>query len=146
MKIHEVSQITEAVATAFKKLIPQLAPGIPVPDKNRLEEIISSGSTKIFVAEEEEIVGTLTLLFQKTPTGEKAWVEDVVVDASARGKGIGEKLIRFAVDYAVEQGVSKIDLTSGYERKAANKLYQKIGFEKRETNVYRLADKWNNLK
>jgi ribosomal protein S18 acetylase RimI-like enzyme len=138
MKIYELISITESVAAAFKKLIPQLGPDIPVPDKKTLEEIIESGNTKIFIAEENEVSGTLTLVFQKTPSGEKAWIEDVVVDASARGKGIGEKLVRFAIAYAMEKGTAKIDLTSGIQRTGAIKLYQKLGFKKRETNIYRL--------
>jgi ribosomal protein S18 acetylase RimI-like enzyme len=141
MKIYELTCITESVANAFKKLIPQLGPGIPVPDISKLKEIICSGNTKIFVAEENEISVTLTRVFQKTPAGEKAWIEDVVVDSSARGKGIGEKLVRLAVAFALEKGITKIDLTSGSNRTDANKLYQKLGFEKRDTNVYRFINK-----
>jgi GNAT superfamily N-acetyltransferase len=138
MKIYEVTCITERVETAFKKLIPQLGPEVRVPDKDWLQEIIASGNTRIFIAEDGDISGTLTLVFQKTPAGEKAWIEDVVVDATARGKGIGEKLVRFAVSYAEEKGITKIDLTSGPARIDANRLYQKLEFEQRETNVYRL--------
>jgi ribosomal protein S18 acetylase RimI-like enzyme len=139
MRIYQVTHITDDVVRAFEKLMPQLAPDYPVPGKNELTEIIQSGNTEIFIAEEDEIVGTLSLVFYKIPTGNKATIEDVVVDKPARGKGIGEKLIRFAVDYALKKEIYKIDLTSDPLRVEANSLYRKLGFVKRKSNVYRLT-------
>ncbi len=141
MEIYVVKEINQEIATAFTKLMPQLSPGSRIPAMAELNEIIKSGNTHIIIAKEEKISGTLTLVFQKIPTGEKAWIEDVVVDFSSRGKGIGEKLIRYAIDYSRNKGIRTIDLTSSPERIAANKLYQKLGFEKRNTNVYRLKNK-----
>jgi ribosomal protein S18 acetylase RimI-like enzyme len=138
MDIYELTCITGQVESAFRKLIPQLGPGIQAPEKEWLEEVLNAGNTRIFIAEDGDIRGMLTLVFQKTPSGKKAWIEDVVVDASSRGKGIGEKLVRHAVSFALEKGIYKIELTSGPERTEANQLYQKLEFEKRETNVYRL--------
>jgi ribosomal protein S18 acetylase RimI-like enzyme len=80
----------------------------------------------------------MTLVFNKIPTGDKLWIEDVVVDKVARGKGLGKELIQFAIKYAKNKNVKTINLTSSPERVAANKLYQKLGFMLRETNVYRL--------
>jgi ribosomal protein S18 acetylase RimI-like enzyme len=141
MKIYEVVTVTNKIAQAFKVLMPQLSPSADIPTKHELQAIVDSGFTKLFVAEDDEIIGTLTLVFNTIPTGKKAWIEDVVVDNKARGKGAGEKLVHYAIGYAKKNGVAKIDLTSSPERVAANKLYQKIGFELRTTNVYRLVSR-----
>ena len=81
----------------------------------------------------------LTVGIYISPTGKKAWIEDVVVDESYRGKGIGQMLMNFAVDYVKQMKVSVLMLTSNPSRIAANKLYVKLGFEKKETNVYRFV-------
>ncbi|WP_248724348.1 GNAT family N-acetyltransferase [Seonamhaeicola sp. ML3] len=138
MTITELESVTDDVINAFENLIPQLSSSSPLPSKEDLETIVNSDTTKLFVAKEgNDIVGTLTLVFNKIPTGEKAWIEDVVVSGSVRGKGVGKRLTQFAIDYALDKGITKIDLTSSPERIAANKLYQKLGFKKRVTNVYR---------
>lgn len=95
----------------------------------------------ILVAENNdgEIVGTMTLVLFKIPTGVRAWIEDVVVDAGSRGEGIGKKLNRKALDLAHEAGAKTVDLTSRPSRESANRLYQDLGFKKRETNVYRFS-------
>ena len=139
MRIYEVRQLTDDIVKAFARLIPQLSPTSQIPSKSDLEELINSDNTRIFLAEEKDIIGSLTLVFYKIPTGNKVWIEDVVVDSSARGRGIGKKLIEFAIAYVANKDAKQIDLTSTPERVAANKLYQKLGFEKRETNVYRLT-------
>lgn len=138
MKISEVDKVNDYVLNAIENLIPQLSSTSKIPSKTDLETIVNSNSTYLFIAEENNnILGALTLVFNKIPTGEKAWIEDVVVDKLARGKGVGKSLTQFAIDYAISKGVTKIDLTSSPERIAANKLYQKLGFKKRTTNVYR---------
>lgn len=138
MKISKVDKVNDYVLNAIENLIPQLSSTSKMPSKTDLETIVNSNSTYLFIAEENNnILGTLTLVFNKIPTGEKAWIEDVVVDKLARGKGVGKRLTQFAIDYAISKGVTKIDLTSSPERIAANKLYQKLGFKKRTTNVYR---------
>ncbi len=86
---------------------------------------------------EGEIVGSLTLAMFRIPTGLRAWIEDVIVDGSQRGKGIGEALTREALAAAQGAGATTVDLTSRPSREAANRLYQRIGFERRNTNVYR---------
>ena len=84
-----------------------------------------------------QIVGSLTLALFRIPTGLRAWIEDVVVDDAARGKGVGEALSRAAIARAKAAGAVSVDLTSRPSREAANRLYQRIGFELRETNVWR---------
>lgn len=140
MKIYKLTTVTDQVVDAFGKLIPQLAPNCALPTKNDLEALVKSEMTQLFIAEEDEVVlGALTLVFTKIPTGSKVWIEDVVVDSSARGKGVGKQLMAFAIDYVKNQNIKTINLTSSPDRIAANNLYQRLGFMQRETNVYRLT-------
>ena len=138
MKIFQCKEISEDVLRTFETLIPQLCPDCKIPSKKHLTQIIQSDNSFLFLAENEGIIGSLTLIIIQIPTCTKAWIEDVVVDEKMRGKGIGKKLIEFGIEFAKNKGISKIDLTSRPERKAANELYGKLGFKRRETNVYRL--------
>jgi len=138
MEIFRATEITEDIVTAFGQLIPQLCPSCKLPSKVDLEEIVQSENTVLFLAKEKEVVGALILVFYRIPTGIKVWIEDVVVDENMRGKGIAKQLTQHAIDFASSRGVSQIDLTSSPTRIAANKLYQKLGFEKRDTNAYRI--------
>lgn len=123
---------------AFQRLIPQLSSSNPPPTQEELAEIISAPSTVLFIARlDEYIVGTLTLATFRIPTGIRAWIEDVVVDSAARGHGVGEALNQAAILEAHHRGAITVDLTSRPSREAANRLYQRIGFVARDTNVYR---------
>ena len=123
---------------AFNRLIPQLSTSNKPPTQEQLAEIIASPSTILFIARHDEhIVGSLTLATFRIPTGVRAWIEDVVVDASARGHGVGEALNQAAILEARHRGAITVELTSRPSREAANRLYQRIGFKARETNVYR---------
>ena len=123
---------------AFQRLIPQLSKSNPGPTKEQLESIVASDSSQILLAKADGvIIGSLTLVIFHIPTGLRAWVEDVVVDADARGKGVGEALNKFALAEAKRQGATTVDLTSRPSREAANRLYQRLGFVQRDTNVYR---------
>jgi ribosomal protein S18 acetylase RimI-like enzyme len=103
-----------------------------------LESIVASDSSHILLAKVGDvIVGSLTLVIFHIPTGIRAWIEDVVVDSEARGKGVGEALNKFALAEAKRQGATTVDLTSRPSREVANRLYKRLGFEQRETNVYR---------
>ena len=95
------------------------------------------GSVVLLARSEGVIVGSLTLVLYRIPTGLKAWIEDVVVDDNARGRGVGEALNLAALDEARARGVKGVSLTSRPSREAANRLYQRIGFTRRDTNVYR---------
>ncbi len=130
--------VTDDLVEAFDRLIPQLSSSSPPPGRAELEEIVTNPNSALFVARVDgAVVGSLTLAFYRIPTGLKAWIEDVVVDGEARGLGIGEALNRAALEEARRRGAEDVSLTSRPSREAANRLYRRIGFEPRETNVYR---------
>jgi ribosomal protein S18 acetylase RimI-like enzyme len=134
-------EVTDELVEAFVRLTPQLSSSSPPPDRAQLEEIVTSGATHLLIARTGDgaIAGSLTLVLFRIPTGLRAWIEDVVVDGDARGQGVGEALNRYAIDVAAEHGARSVDLTSRPSREAANRLYQRLGFEPRETNVYRFS-------
>ena len=126
------------VLAACHRLIPQLSSSSAPVSAQELEEIIESDTTVLFAARSgQEIVGLLTLAIFRIPTGVRAWIEDVVVDNQARGKGVGGALNRAALAEAERRGAKTVDLTSRPSREAANRLYQRLGFKQRDTNVYR---------
>jgi ribosomal protein S18 acetylase RimI-like enzyme len=137
--VTEARETTAELVEAFVRLVPQLSSSSPPTSHDELEEIVSSEASILFVARDtaNRIVGTLTLAVFRIPTGVRAWIEDVVVDDAARGTGAGEALIRAALDRAVAVGAKTVDLTSRPSREAANRLYVRLGFEARSTNVYR---------
>lgn len=138
----EVIEIDDELVAAFERLTPQLSSSSPAPGADQLAAIVASPATILFVARDidsGEIVGSLTLALFRIPTGMRAWIEDVVVDETSRGKGVGAALNEAALDRARREGAKTVDLTSRPSRDAANRLYKRIGFEKRETNVYRYS-------
>jgi len=143
--VREVTEVDDVMVAAMARLIPQLSNSSPAPDAAALEAIVGSEASILLVAEdpgvegESAILGSLTLAIFRIPTGLRAWIEDVVVDGSARGRGVGEALNRAAMDRAREVGATTVDLTSRPSREAANRLYRRLGFEQRATNVYRLG-------
>jgi ribosomal protein S18 acetylase RimI-like enzyme len=140
VEVEEAGVATEELASAFARLVPQLSATAPLPDVAALGDIMAAPGTTVFVARlDGEVVGTLTLVVFRIPSGLRAWIEDVVVDDRARGRGAGERLTRAALDKAATLGVRTVELTSRPSRADANRLYQRIGFERRETNVYRYA-------
>ena len=131
---------TAELVTGLNRLLPQLSSSAEPLTSDDVEAMIHSDSTTLFVAlDDATVVGTLTLVVFSIPTGQRAWIEDVVVDESSRGSGVGQQLTLAAVDEARLRGVRTIDLTSRPTREAANALYVKLGFELRETNVYRFS-------
>ena len=126
---------------AYQKLIPQLSSSSSAPSKDELAAIIESDSATMLVAEDEggTILGSMTLVVFRIPTGVRAWIEDVVVDTEARGMGIGQALNEYAIQLAEQAGAKTIDLTSRPSRESANRLYKRLGFVARETNVYRYS-------
>ncbi|MDD2246017.1 MAG: GNAT family N-acetyltransferase [Proteiniphilum sp.] len=138
MNIKRLTHVDESIATAFKKLMPQLTGKEEYPSCEELEMVISKEDNYLFIAtEEDEVIGTLTLVFYRIPSGLKVWIEDVIVNENSRGKGVATALIWHALQVARDKGAKKVDLTSAIGRESANRLYQKLGFEQRETNVYR---------
>jgi ribosomal protein S18 acetylase RimI-like enzyme len=138
-EVTEATSVTPELVEAFARLIPQLSRSAPPPDQAALEAIVTSRCSVLLVATDDSgaIVGSLTLVLFRIPTGMRAWIEDVVVDEASSRQGVGEALNREALRRAAAVGVRTVDLTSNPRREAANRLYQRIGFEKRETNVYR---------
>jgi ribosomal protein S18 acetylase RimI-like enzyme len=138
VQVAPVVSATAEVLAACHRLIPQLSSSSSPNTMDDLEEIIRGNSTVLFAARiDGVIVGLLTLATFRIPTGVRAWIEDVVVDDLARGKGVGEALNRAALVEARQRGAKTVDLTSRPSREAANRLYQRIGFVRRDTNVYR---------
>ena len=133
-----VHAVDDELLEAFNRLIPQLSSSSRPPTREHLEALVDSEDTVLFVARVDgRILGSLTLACYRIPTGTKAWIEDVVVDAGARGHGLGALLNQAALDEARSRGVKDVSLTSRPSREAANRLYRRIGFEPRETNIYR---------
>ena len=137
--VQAVTEVDDELVLAFERLTPQLSSSNPPPTRDELEEIVASPATVLFVAGDGDnpILGSLTLALFRIPTGLRAWIEDVVVDESARGTGVGAALNEAALDHARSVGARTVDLTSRPSRDAANRLYQRLGFVERETNVYR---------
>lgn len=140
VEIRPVHRVDDDLVAAFERLIPQLSSSSPPPDADALTAIVDNAHSVLFVAEADgQIVGSLTLAFYRIPTGIKAWIEDVVVDDAARGRGVGEALNRAALAEAAHRGAKNVSLTSRSSREAANRLYQRLGFEPYETNLYRYS-------
>ena len=136
--IEPATTVDDELVAAFERLIPQLSSSSPPPSRSELGELVDGSDTVLFVARlDGEILGSLTLAFYRIPTGRKAWIEDVVVDERARGRGVGAALNEAALEEARRRGVKDVSLTSRPSREAANRLYQRLGFVERETNVYR---------
>ena len=141
VRIRIADEVTPKLVDSYKKLIPQLSTSSLPPTEEELDQIIRSDASMILIAENNnnEIVGTMTLVIFHIPTGLRAWIEDVVVDSDHRGEGIGKKLNQEALQIAEKAGAKTVELTSRPARESANRLYQDLGFQKRETNVYRFS-------
>ncbi len=138
-RIEKATEVTDELLAAMARLVPQLSSSNPAPTRDQLQEMVDSPAITLLIAWNEvgEIVGSLTLALFRIPTGLRAWIEDVIVDGSQRGQGLGEALTRHALRVAQDAGATTVDLTSRPSREAANRLYQRVGFERRETNIYR---------
>jgi ribosomal protein S18 acetylase RimI-like enzyme len=141
VRVEAVLTADPELLNAIARLVPQLSSSAPPPTAYELEGIVESPATTLFVARDGEgqIVGSLTLAVFRAPTGVRAWIEDVVVETEARGGGIGSALVNEAVETARRAEARTVDLTSRPDRDDANRLYLRLGFERRETNVYRLT-------
>jgi ribosomal protein S18 acetylase RimI-like enzyme len=132
---------TPELVEAFARLLPQLSTSAPALTLESLTTIIAAPSNTVLIARDPtssgRIVGTLTLVIFPLPTALRAWIEDVVVDNEARGRGVGEALTTSAVKIAKHRGAKTVDLTSRQSREAAHRLYEKAGFHVRDTSVYR---------
>lgn len=142
MRIEAASEPTPEVLKALERLLPQLNSTLPVPDMARLERLLADPSVTLLLARDgEEIVGTTTVIVYTTPFWIKARLDEVVVDASARGKGVGEALVLAALEVGRASGAQVAELQSGRgpARDAAHALYERIGFRIRDSDVMRIA-------
>ena len=143
MQVEECTEVTEELVAAMARLIPQLSSSSPPPGAEALDAIVGSDACHLLLARDDDgtILGSMTLVVFPIPTGIRAWIEDVVVDGDARGRGVGAALNRAALERARDLGARTVDLTSRPSREAANRLYRRLGFVARETNVYRWSPK-----
>ena len=138
VQVEIAREVTEELVEGLNFLLPQLSTNAAPLNPTDVAELLASPSTVVFVARDEgRLVGSLTLVVFPIPTGLRAWIEDVVVDETARGGGVGEALTNAAIEESRRRHVRSIDLTTRPSREAANRLYARLGFERRETNVYR---------
>jgi GNAT superfamily N-acetyltransferase len=139
MKIRKINEYSAKLYKAVLRLLPLLDKDASLPDKEYFKAFLADTNTHFFIVELEngDIAGMFTLATCKIPTGEKFWIEDLVVDDTQRGKGLGKEMVQFAIEYARSLGAINIRLTSRPERIEANKLYPKMGFVKYETNIYK---------
>ncbi len=138
VEVTEATKATAELVEAFERLTPQLSSSNPPPTAEALETITASDATRLLIARADgAIVGSLTLVLVRIPTGLRAIIEDVVVDKQVRGQGVGRALNEAALELARDAGAVTVDLTSRPSREAANRLYLSLGFAVRETNVYR---------
>ncbi len=138
LTVEVAHDVTDELVDAFVRLVPQLSRTAPTPDHALISRVVGCEANTVFIARDgERIVGTLTLVVFPLPTSIRAWIEDVVVDSDARGLGVGVALTEAALARAGELGARTVDLTSRPSREAANRLYQRVGFQVRTTNVYR---------
>jgi ribosomal protein S18 acetylase RimI-like enzyme len=143
LEVSEATVVDDELVAAFANLIPQLSSSNPPPDRNALAAIVDDPDVFLFLARDRDdggrIFGALTLVTFRIPTGLRAFIEDVVVDENTRRSRAGWTMTQAALDKARSLGVTTVDLTSRPSREAANAMYQKMGFELRNSNLYRFA-------
>jgi len=139
VRIEPAIDASARVHAALARLLPQLNAQLPVPTMERLRAIIADPAVTLLIASDgAEIVGTATVIVYTTPFWVKARIDDVVVDEAARGRGVGEALVKACLDVGRARGAQVAELQSGVQREAANRLYPRMGFKLRESNLYRL--------
>ena len=142
MRVEAVKEVTPQLMAALARLLPQLNPKLEMPDKERLQRLIKDPAATLLIAiSGDDIIGTTTVIVYTTPFWIKARLDEVVVDDSARGKGIGEALVSAALEVGRERGAQIAELQSGRgpNRAAAHRLYERMGFQIRETDVFRIV-------
>src|SRR5438309_979673 len=142
MRIEAVTHLTAEIQEALMRLLPQLNPNLPVPNADRMRRLLDDPDVVLLIARDgDRIVGTTTVIVYTTPFWIKARLDEVVVDASDRGKGVGEALVKAALDVGRERGAQIAELQSGRgpAREAAHRLYERIGFQLRDTDVFRIS-------
>ena len=139
VRIEAVSEATPELQSALAALLPQLNPSLLIPGLDHLKAMVADPAVTLLVARDgSEIVGTAAVVVYVTPIWVKARIEDVVVDQAARGRGVGEALVKGCIEVARNRGAGIVELQSARSREEANRLYPRLGFELRDSNVYRL--------
>ena len=137
MNVERVTEATNELVEAFTRLLPQLTPGRTGPTLRELDAIASAPGTILLVARDAEaVVGTLTLLLYRIPSGSRGWIHDVVVDESARSRGAGAALVDEALRLAEAAGVASVHLTARAHREAAHRMYRRLGFVEHPSQVF----------
>ena len=136
MKIEQVTEATEELVATIERLLPQLTEARTPPTLAQLQEVVSNQTLLVARGDDGAILGTLTFVLYRVSSGVKGRIEDVIVDESARGQGVGEALVREGMQLANEAGVLMLELTSMPYRQSANRLYKRLGFVRKPTNVY----------
>jgi GNAT superfamily N-acetyltransferase len=142
LRVEVVREATDEIQAALARLLPQLNPNLPVPDMARLQRLVADPAVTLLVAKDgEQIVGTTTVIVYTTPFWIKARLDEVVVDANARGKGVGKALVQAALEIGRAKGAQVAELQSGRGegRKAAHRLYERLGFKVRDSDVMRVV-------
>ena len=136
MKIEHVTEASDELVTTIRALLPQLTEARTPPTLEQLQDVVSNQTLLVARDDAGSVLGTLTFVLYRVSSGVKGRIEDVIVDESARGQGVGEALVREGMRLANEAGVLMLELTSMPYRQSANRLYKRLGFVRKPTNVY----------
>ena len=137
--IIKINTYSQEYHEAMQRFLDQLTTNPMTLTEAMFRQLLDSDNSHLFfLVKDEQIAGMLTVGIYHSPTGGKAWIEDVVVDEAFRGQGLSKLLVAHAIEFTKSQGIPSLMLTSNSKRIAANKLYQAMGFERKETNVYRM--------
>jgi GNAT superfamily N-acetyltransferase len=137
VKVERVVEVSDDLVEAFTRLLPQLSPERAAPTHAELNTVVSAPGTIVLIARDDDsVVGTLTLLLYRIPTGSRGWIHDVVVDDAARGRGAGAALVHEALRLAEAAGVDSVHLTARAHREAAHRMYRRLGFVERPSEVF----------
>ena len=138
-EIIEIQTYSPKYHEAMQRFLDQLTSNPMTLTEEMFNQLIASSNSHLFfLMKDEQIAGMLTVGIYHSPTGGKAWIEDVVVDEAFRGQGLSKLLVAHAIEFTKSQGIPSLMLTSNPKRIAANRLYQAMGFGRKETNVYRM--------
>jgi ribosomal protein S18 acetylase RimI-like enzyme len=136
MRIEHVTEASPELVETIRALLPQLTEARTPPTLEQLQEVVANQTLLLARGDDGGVLGTLTFVLYRVSSGVKGRIEDVIVDESARGQGVGEALVREGMRLANEAGVLMLELTSMPYRQAANRLYRRLGFVRKPTNVY----------
>jgi GNAT superfamily N-acetyltransferase len=137
VEVERVTEATDELVDAFARLVPQLSPGRAGPSRLELAKVLAAPGTHVLIARDGDmVVGTLTLLLYRIPTGARGWIHDVVVDESGRGQGVGAALVQEALRLAEAAGVASVHLTARAHREAAHRMYGRMGFVEHPSEVF----------